>query len=100
MKYVMFKNKVGHLTPVIFPDCITHCQIVVEEMTAVSAGFVDPRSGKCFGHSQSLKLKAHRLDHFYVRAALTGSDAILTQIQCGLESGRRKSQGVAEQRST
>lgn len=71
MKYVMFRDNGGKgiAYPVVFSELMQHKEIVAacgarrwgmfgNEITAVSAGFVNAYSGECYGNSISTGLKA------------------------------------------
>lgn len=59
MKYVIFQYK-QLIMPVIIPEHVTHKQVSVEGGMPISAGFFTIKKGvvKCFGESESLKLKS------------------------------------------
>jgi hypothetical protein len=72
MKYVMFRDDGGQGVPypVLFSEMMEHKAMVAAcglrrwgmmgvEIVAVSAGFVDPQTGECYGESISTGLKAN-----------------------------------------
>jgi hypothetical protein len=79
MKYTVFQDtNTGVKYPVIFPDCVAHSQVVVEGLRAVSAGFVNPKTGECFDGSESLK--ADPSDSRLISAVLTNDIVMLDAI--------------------
>lgn len=81
MKYVMFQDEnSGYKYPVIFPDCVAHSQVVVEELRAINAGSVNPKTGECFGESSSLKLKADPNDSWLIAATLVNDSSMINAL--------------------
>ena len=59
LKYVVYKTERGLENIVVFCEEIVHSQVVVEDHTPVSAGFINFENDfECFGSSDSLGLKS------------------------------------------
>lgn len=81
MKYVMFQDeRNGYKYPVIFPDNVAHSQVVVEELRAINAGSVNPKTGECFGESTSMKLKANPEDSWMIAATLCNDSSMINAL--------------------
>jgi hypothetical protein len=75
MKYIMFEiigEPMKRFVPIIFPNLLVH-KLVEQDIirtlkrhnwnaTVRSAGQIDLDSGKCFGESETLKVKFHKDD--------------------------------------
>lgn len=81
MKYVMFAKKHECCTqfmPVVFPDCVSHSDIVarMQGAEAVSAGFVrfvdGPKVVETCGSADSLLLQSKEEDAVYIQNMLAG----------------------------
>ena len=70
MKYIVFKSKMM-VMPVIFPDHITHSQMLMQSAVPISAGFINMQTFDAYSNSESLKLKPHPLDTQILQMALS-----------------------------
>jgi hypothetical protein len=81
MKYIVFENqKTKWVNAVIFDDTLTHSQVTVEGARPISAGFVDPRSGKVSGRSETLNLSANQDDEMLVGATLISATHLVHEV--------------------
>lgn len=65
-KYIVFERPGGQQLMVLFDSMIGHSDIHATFISntqyvfkAISAGFVDPRTGECYGKSVSIKLESN-----------------------------------------
>lgn len=79
MKYVMFAKKLEYCTqfmPVVFPDCVCHCDIAskMQGAEAISAGFVRfvQNGVETYGCAESLLLQSREEDAVYIQSMLAG----------------------------
>jgi len=79
MKYVVFKQ-FDFYWPVVFPDHITHSDVKIPGMTPASAGFVDSRSIRVYGKSESLNLEPAPGDEARLICLFTGKEALLPML--------------------
>lgn len=85
MKYVIFKGPRNHRFAVIFADQVTHSDVKIDGCEPISAGFVSPRTGECFGGSSSLKLQTHSDDIEIVGNTLVDNSAMLNMLNVGYQ---------------
>ena len=90
MKYVMFRAKSGWLFPVLFPDHVAHSQVVLEECTPVSGGFVNPRTGECSGKASSYRLASRQADTPLVVATLVDNGSAFAALNVELVENERE----------
>lgn len=71
MKYIIYKDKLGYIHPVIFPEHVTHATVIVdgiEGIKPISAGFfvIDKGVVRVFGKSESMNLEPREIDREYI----------------------------------
>ncbi len=57
-KYIVFESPHDLEVIVAFEGFITHSDMQIRWYKPISAGFIDVKTGECWGRSESLKLKS------------------------------------------